>query len=139
MLNEITIMGRLTRDPELRHTQAGTSVTNFTVAVDRDIADGDGNRETDFIDCVAWQNKAEFINNYFSKGDMIVVSGRLQIRDWVDKEDNKRRSAEILASNVYFGQPKKNDEPPADEPPQRGKSPASNVKSNNTRSNNNRR
>ena len=144
MLNEITIMGRLTRDTELRHTQAGTSVTNFTVAVDRDIADDNGDRETDFIDCVAWAAKAEFINNYFGKGDMIVVSGRLQIRDWVDKEENKRRSAEILSSNVYFGQPKRNDEP-ADEPPPRGntakgKPPANTKKPNNARnSGNNRR
>lgn len=133
MLNEITIMGRLTRNPELRHTQAGNAVTNITVAVDRDIADDNGDRETDFIDCVAWQSKAEFINNYFGKGDMIVVSGRLQLRDWIDKDDNKRRSAEILAENVYFGQPKKNDEPAA-QPPTNGKgngnskSPANNGK-----------
>ena len=121
MLNEITIMGRLTRDADLRYTQAGTPVANFTVAVDRDIADDAGNRETDFIDAVAWDKKATFVSDYFQKGDMIVVSGRLQIRDWMDKEDNKRRSAEIHANNVYFGQPKRNDEPANEEPPARGK------------------
>lgn len=110
MLNEITIIGRLTRDPELRFTQAGTAVLNFTAAVDRDIADDNGDRETDFIDCAAWDKKANFVNDYFLKGDMIVVSGRLQLRDWEDKDGNKRRSAEILAHNVYFGQPKRPDE-----------------------------
>ena len=104
MLNHITIMGRLTRDPELRRTGSGVPVTSFTLAVDRDFADKQsGEKETDFIDCVAWRNTAEFVDKYFSKGRMAVVSGRLQIRNWTDKDGNKRRSAEVVADNVYFG------------------------------------
>lgn len=111
MLNRIVIMGRLTRDPELRRTGSGIAVTSFTVAVDRDFAPKDGGeRETDFIDCVAWRGTGEFVDKYFSKGSMAVVSGRLQIRQWTDKEGNKRRSAEILADNVYFGGSKKKSE-----------------------------
>ncbi len=106
MLNTITIMGRLTRDPELRRTQSGKAVTSFTVAVDRDFSQGD-QKETDFIDCVAWAAKAEFVSKYFQKGSMAIVSGRLQIRNWTDKDGNKRRTAEIMADNVYFGEPKK--------------------------------
>ena len=103
MLNHITIMGRLTRDPELRRTGSGIAVTSFTVAVDRDFADKQsGEKETDFIDCVAWRNTGEFVDKYFSKGRMAVVSGRLQIRSWTDKDGNKRRSAEVVADNVYF-------------------------------------
>ena len=108
MLNHIVIMGRLTRDPELRKTNSGTPVASFTVAVDRDFSGKDGGeKETDFIDCVAWRNTAEFVAKYFTKGRMIVVSGRLQLRDWTDKEGNKRRSAEIVADSCYFGDSKK--------------------------------
>ena len=105
MLNHITIMGRLTRDPELRRTGSGVAVASFTVAVDRDFGGRDGGeRETDFIDCVAWRQTGEFVSKYFTKGSMIVVSGRLQIRNWNDKDGNKRRSAEVVADNVYFGE-----------------------------------
>ena len=108
MLNHITIMGRLTRDPELRRTGSGVAVASFTVAVDRDFGGRDGGeRETDFIDCVAWRQTGEFVSKYFTKGSMIVVSGRLQIRNWNDKDGNKRRSAEVVADNVYFGESKR--------------------------------
>ena len=104
MLNHITIMGRLTRDPELRRTGSGIAVASFTLAVDRDFSPKDGGeRETDFIDCVAWRQTGEFVSKYFTKGRMAVVSGRLQIRGWTDKDGNKRRSAEVVADNVYFG------------------------------------
>ena len=107
MLNHITVMGRLTRDPELRRTGSGVAVANFTVAVDRDIANKQtGEKETDFIDCVAWRNTAEFVEKYFGKGRMAVVSGRLQIRSYTDKDGNNRRAAEIVADNVYFGDSK---------------------------------
>lgn len=102
MLNLIVIMGRLTRDPELRRTSSGTAVANFSVAVDRDFPSQDGSRETDFIDCVAWKHTADFVGKYFSKGKQIVVKGRLQIRSWTDKDGNKRRTAEIVADSVYF-------------------------------------
>lgn len=108
MLNHIVIMGRLTRDPELRRTGSGIAVAGFTVAVDRDFANKDsGERETDFIDCVAWRSTGEFVSKYFTKGSMAVVSGRLQIRPWEDKDGNKRRTAEIVADNVYFGESKR--------------------------------
>ena len=108
MLNHITIMGRLTRDPELRRTGSGIAVASFTVAVDRDFGNRDGGeRETDFIDCVAWRQTGEFVSKYFTKGSMIVVSGRLQIRNWNDKEGNKRRTAEVVADNCYFGDSKR--------------------------------
>lgn len=111
MLNHITIMGRLTRDPELRRTGSGVAVASFSVAVDRDFGNREnGERETDFIDCVAWRSTGEFVSKYFSKGSMIVVSGRLQIRSWTDKEGNKRRSAEVVADNVYFGESKRGSE-----------------------------
>ena len=104
MLNHITIMGRLTRDPELRYTQSQTPVASFTLAVDRDFGNRDGGeKQTDFIDCVAWRSTAEFVSKYFQKGSMAVVSGRLQIRDWTDREGGKRRSAEVVVDNVYFG------------------------------------
>ena len=104
MLNHIVLMGRLTRDPELRRTGSGVAVATFTIAVDRAFANSaTGERETDFIDIVAWRNTAEFVSKYFTKGRMAVVSGRLQIRPWTDKEGNKRRSAEVIADNVYFG------------------------------------
>ena len=104
MLNHITIMGRLTRDPELRRTGSGVAVASFSLAVDRDFGKNDnGERETDFIDCVAWRQTGEFVSKYFTKGRMAVVSGRLQIRSWTDKDGNKRRTAEVVADNVYFG------------------------------------
>ena len=105
MLNHIVVMGRLTRDPELRYTQTQTPVASFSVAVERDFADkATGERQTDFIDCVAWRSTAEFVSKYFQKGSMVAVSGRLQMRDWTDRDGNKRRSAEIVADNVYFGE-----------------------------------
>ena len=108
MLNHITIMGRLTREPELRRTGSGIAVASFTLAVDRDYSPKDGGeRETDFIDCVAWRQTGEFVSKYFTKGSMAVVSGRLQIRGWPDKDGNKRRSAEVVADNVYFGESKR--------------------------------
>lgn len=107
MLNHITIMGRLTRDPELRRTNTGKAVTKFTLAVDRDYAEKGAERETDFIECVAWRGTAEFVDKYFGRGQMAVVSGRLQIRDWEDKGGNRRRSAEVVADNVYFGEQKR--------------------------------
>ncbi len=111
MLNHITIMGRLTRDPELRRTGSGVAVANFCVAVERDFSGKDGGeKETDFIDCVAWRQTGEFVSKYFTKGRMIVVSGRLQIRNWTDKEGNKRRSSEVEADNVYFGDSQKSSE-----------------------------
>ena len=111
MLNHITIMGRLTRDPELRRTGSGIAVASFTVAVDRDFGGRDGGeKETDFIDCVAWRQTGEFVSKYFTKGRMIVVSGRLQIRSWTDKDGNKRRTAEVVADNCYFGDSKRDSE-----------------------------
>ena len=108
MLNKVFIMGRLTRDPELRRTQTGTPVASFSLAVDRDFKDkSTGERSTDFIDVVAWRQTAEFVSRYFTKGRMAVVEGRLQIRDWTDKDGGKRRSAEVVADNVYFGDSKR--------------------------------
>ena len=107
MLNKIFIMGRLTRDPELRRTQSGTAVTSFTLAVDRDFKSQSGEKETDFIDVVAWRSTAEFAAKYFTKGRMAIVEGRLQIRPWTDKEGNSRRSAEVVADNIYFGDSKR--------------------------------
>lgn len=107
MLNHIVIMGRMVRDPELRRTGFGIAVASFSVAVDRDFSGKDGGeKDTDFIDCVAWRAAGEFVSKYFRKGSMIVVSGRLQIRQWKDKDGNNRRSAEIVADNVYFGESK---------------------------------
>ena len=110
MLNKIIIMGRLTRDPELRRTGRGTAVTSFSLAVDRDFKSQSGEKETDFIDVVAWRNSAEFVSRYFTKGRMAVVEGRLQIRPWQDRDGNKRRSAEVVADNVYFGDSKRDAE-----------------------------
>ena len=107
MLTRIILMGRLTRDPELRRTQSGTAVTSFSLAVDRDFKSQNGDKETDFIDIVAWRSTAEFVSKYFTKGRMAVVEGRLQIRDWTDREGGKRRSAEVVADNVYFGDSKR--------------------------------
>lgn len=112
-LNRITIMGRLTRDPELRRTQSGAPVTSFTMAVDRDFKSQSGDKETDFIDVVAWRQTAEFVARYFTKGRMAVVEGRLQIRDWQDNNGNKRRSAEVIADSIYFGDSKPQDAQPA--------------------------
>ncbi len=109
MLNHITIMGRLTRDPELRRTGTNTPVASFTIACDRDFGQN-GQKETDFIDVTAWRNTAEFVSKYFTKGRMVVISGRLQIRSWTDKDGNKRKSAEIVADNVYFGDSKNSTE-----------------------------
>lgn len=107
MLNHIVIMGRMARDPELRRTGSGVAVASFTLAVERDIKGQDGSRETDWIDCVAWRQTGEFVSKYLHKGSMAVVSGRLEIREWTDKQGNKRRSAEIVAANVYFGDSKR--------------------------------
>jgi len=110
-MNQIVIMGRLTRDPELRHTPSGVAVASFSLAVDRGFTPKDGGeRQTDFIDCVAWRNTAEFVSKYFTKGQMAAVSGRLQIRDWNDKDGNKRKSAEVVADNIYFTESKKSRE-----------------------------
>jgi single-strand DNA-binding protein len=105
-LNHITVMGRITKDIELRRTDSGVAVASFTVAVDRDFKGKSGEKETDFIDCVAWRQTGEFVNKYFSKGSMIVVSGRLEIRSWTDKDGGKRRTAEIVVENAYFGESK---------------------------------
>ena len=111
MLNKIFIMGRLTRDPELRHTQTGTAVASFSLAVDRDFKDkSTGERGTDFINVVAWRQTGEFVSRYFTKGRMAVVEGRLQMRDWTDKDGNKRTTAEVVADNVYFGDSKRDGE-----------------------------
>ena len=107
MLNHITIMGRMVRDPELRRTGSGVAVASFTLAVDRDFkASGGGEKEVDFIDCVAWRQTGEFVSKYFTRGRMAVVTGRLQIRSWNDKDGNKRRTAEVVADNVYFADSK---------------------------------
>lgn len=112
MLNHIVIMGRLTAAPELRYTQQGTPVASFTLAVDRDFQSGGSEKQTDFIPCVAWRKTAEFVSKYFTKGSMAVASGRLQLRDWTDKDGNKRRTAEVVAESVYFGESKKRDASP---------------------------
>ena len=111
MLNTITIMGRLTRDPELRRTGSGIAVASFTVAVDRDFSGKDaGEKETDFIDCVAWRQTGEFVSKFFRKGSMIALKGRLQIRSWTDKDGNKRKTAEVIADNCYFAESKRDNE-----------------------------
>ena len=107
MLNHIVLMGRLTRDPELRRTSNGTAVASFALAVERDFKNDAGDKETDFIDIVAWRQTAEFAQKYFSKGRMAIVSGRLQIRSWKDKDGNTRRTAEVIADNIYFGDSKR--------------------------------
>ena len=110
-MNHIVIMGRLTRDPELRHTAGGVPVASFSLAVDRGYTPKDGGeKQTDFIDVVAWRNTAEFVSKYFVKGQMAAVAGRLQIRDWTDKDNNKRRNAEVVADNIYFTESKKSRE-----------------------------
>ena len=109
MLNHITLQGRLTKDPELRYTRSNTPVASFRIASEGDIKDRDGNRKTEFIDCVAWRGTGEFVSKYFSKGDLIIVSGRLQIREWVDRNNKNRTSAEIVVENAYFGSSKKDE------------------------------
>lgn len=111
MLNKVIIMGRLTRDPELRHTQGGTAVTRFTVAVDRDFKSQSGEKETDFIDVVAWRNTGEFAAKYLAKGRMAAVEGRIQARDWQDKDGNRRKAVEVVADNVYFADSKRDSKP----------------------------
>ena len=106
MLNHIVIMGRFVRDPELRRTASGVAVTSFTLAVDRDFTGKDSEKETDFIDCVAWRQTGEFVSKHFTKGRMACVAGRLQLRNWTDKDGNKRRNAEVVADNVYFADSK---------------------------------
>ena len=127
MLNRIILMGRLTRDPELRHTGSGTAVASFSLAVERDFRDKtSGQKTTDFIDIVAWRQTGEFVSKYFTKGRMAVVTGRLQIRNWTDKEGNKRRSAEVVADNVYFGDSKRDGAAPGgfDQTPSYPQAPA---------------
>lgn len=111
MLNNVVIMGRLTRDPELRRTQGGTAVTSFTMAVDRDFKSQSGEKETDFIDVVAWRNTGEFAAKYLAKGRMAAVEGRIQVRDWQDKDGNRRKSVEVVADNVYFADSKRDSKP----------------------------
>ena len=111
MLNQVSIMGRFTRDPELLHTQAGTAVASFTLAVERDFKDGNGDKQTDFIDCVAWRQTGEFVSKYFTKGQTAVVSGRLQVRSWKDDSGNSRRSTEVVAEHVYFAGSKPKSDP----------------------------
>ena len=108
MLNRIVLMGRLTHDPELRHTQSGVPVIRFSLAVNRDYKNEDGNKKADFIDIVAWRSTAEFVSKYFSKGRVAVVEGRLQMSEWTDKDCNKRRTAEVIAENIYFGDSRRN-------------------------------
>lgn len=110
MLNRITIMGRITKDIDLKYTQSNTAVVSFSLACERDMKDKDGKRQTDFIDCVAWRNTAEFVSKYFQKGSMAVVSGRLQNKEWTDKNGNRRVQAEILVENIYFGESKRKEE-----------------------------
>ena len=125
MLNQIVLMGRLTRDPELRYTQSQTPVASFRIAVDRDYSSRDGGeKQTDFIDIVAWRQQAEFVTKYFTKGSMVIVTGRLQMRDWTDRDGNKRTSAEVVADRVRFGESKRSRDDNA--PPPRGESGNSN-------------
>ncbi len=107
MLNQVVIMGRLCADPELRRTQSGIAVVSFTLAVERDIANQDGSRSTDFIPIVGWRNTAEFVSKWFTKGSMAIVTGRIQVRDYTDREGGKRRITEIVADKVHFGESKR--------------------------------
>lgn len=121
MLNHIVVMGRLVRDPELKHTQTGVPVARFTVACDHDFKNKNtGERGVDFIDCVAWRNTGEFVSKYFSKGRMAIVEGRLEIKGWTDKEGNNRRTAQIKAENVYFGDSKRKENEDAGNSPTTG-------------------
>ena len=114
MLNKVVIMGRLARDPELRRTQSGIAVTSFRIACDRDFKSQGGEKATDWIDIVAWRNTAEFVSKYFAKGRMAIIEGRLQTRDWTDKDGNKRTAVEVVADNVYFGDSKRDSTPSGD-------------------------
>ena len=114
MLNHIVLMGRLCADPELRRTNSGTPVTSFTLAVDRDFKNQNGEKEADFVPVIAWRNTAEFVSKYFTKGRMAVVDGRLQMRNWTDNNGNKRTTAEVVAENVYFGDTKREDSRPSE-------------------------
>ena len=125
MLNRTCLMGRLTRDPELRNTQTGIPVCSFSIACDRNFKNANGERETDFFDCVAWRQTAEFVSRHFTKGRMAVVEGRLQMRDWTDKDGNKRVAAEVVADNVYFGDSKRDGASGGDYAPPAYGSPAS--------------
>lgn len=132
MLNRVIIAGRLARDPELRRTQSGVSVTTFRIACDRDFKSQSGEKTTDWIDVVAWRNTAEFVSKYFTKGRMALVEGRLQTRDWTDKDGNKRTAVEVVADNVYFGDSKRDAESGGYSAPSyagadRGYAPAANV------------
>ena len=120
MLNHIVLMGRLTRDPELRHTGSGLAVASFSLVVDRDYKGQSGEKETDFVDIVAWRSTADFVSKFFTKGRMAVVEGRLQLRDWKDKDGNNRRSAEVVAEHVYFGDSKRSESDTASAPPASG-------------------
>ena len=120
MLNHIVLMGRLTRDPELRHTGNGLAVASFSLAVDRDYKGQSGEKETDFVDIVAWRSTADFVSKFFTKGRMTVVEGRLQLRDWTDKDGGKRRFAEVVAEHVYFGDSKRSESDTASAPPASG-------------------
>ena len=121
MLNQIVLMGRLTRDPELRYTQSQTPVASFRIAVDRDFPGRDGgDKQTDFIDIVAWRQQAEFVSKFFTKGSMVIVTGRLQMRDWTDRDGNKRTSAEVVADRVMFGESKRSRDENAGSAPRTG-------------------
>ena len=125
MLNHIVIMGRLAKDPELRHTQSGVAVASFRLAVDRDFKDKNtGEKATDWIDVVAWRQTGEFVSRYFTKGRMAVVEGRLQIRQYTDRDGNKRTAAEVVAENVYFGDSKKDGDGPKSDYDDSGPAPA---------------
>jgi single-strand DNA-binding protein len=130
MLNHIIAMGRLTRDPELRRTGSNIAVASFTIACDRDRAPEGQEKETDFLDCVAWRGTGEFVEKHFKRGSMAVVDGRLQVRAWTDKDGNKRRTAEIVASSVYFGDSKKEDSAPSGQYTGFVKNPAPSVPAN---------
>ena len=116
MLNKVILMGRLTRDPEMRYTQSNTPVASFTLAIDRDRKDPNGEKQTDFVDCVTWNKQAEFVKSWFAKGMMAIVVGRIQSRNWEDRNGNKRTSIEINANEVLFGEPKKDKDAPKSEP-----------------------
>ena len=111
MLNNVTLMGRIVRDPELRYTQSQLPVVSFTLACDRDFGGRDGEKKVDFVDCTAWRHAAEFVSKYFTKGMLAVVIGRLEVRDWTDKDGNKRRNVEINCDSVYFGESKRRGDP----------------------------
>jgi single-strand DNA-binding protein len=118
-LNHITIMGRMTRDPELRYTKTEKAVASFTLAVDRDFGEG-----VDFINCVAWEKVGEFVSKYFEKGKVAIVAGKLQMREYTDREGNKRTAAEVVASNVYFGDSKRNESAKNEQPRHQNNEPA---------------